>query len=335
MRNLYVALAGLIAFAACQAPGYDYTARLAPEQVKAADYRDIEIGRFTGPAYAVASAEFGLMIDETVLDGRPWFEVGSKGPQGFYDGDIRVVKFEGERRFELERRCVEYDGPLDCERRAMVERACDTDIVTVEIALTLTDARSGRRVFTDQRDGEARREDCHDLREVPDDGRSEGSFGETIFTRFESWEAPDELMEEAAVLAVRKFRSVIAPYNQTVRAKIIQVGITPEEANDSRFATAVIATRDGDFLAACAQWDALGRAWPKAPAVLHNLGACDEARGDLTSAQARYAEAAALITPMPGLKDKDRKLFFEALARVSGRRADETVIANVIVPNQE
>jgi Tfp pilus assembly protein PilF len=91
----------------------------------------------------------------------------------------------------------------------------------------------------------------------------------------------------------------------------------------------VKATKRGEMLGACAQWDELGREWPDAPAVLHNLGACAEARGDMETAQLRYARAAELASRIPLLKYKKARPIFVALERVSGRRMDDTFLDSV------
>jgi hypothetical protein len=326
--NRYFPLLALLCASACQAPGYDYSARQLPEEAEALAYRDVETGSFAGPGGGVARAEFLLMVDEIMLDGQRWFTVSDQSPQGYYDGQIRIASFDRERQLSLERRCVEYDAPLDCERRAMVERACETDIVRVEIVLTLTDRKSDRRIFSSVRSGEARREDCFDLGEVPDDGRSEGDFGSAERIGLPAYEAPRDLIEGASVKAVRAFRSVIAPYNETFRAEIAHKGISAEEANDSRFAAAVEATRKGEYLQACEQWNALAKSWPSAPATLHNQGACLEAKGDLAGAQDLYAQATQAAEKAGQGKHENAKVLFRSLARVSAQRQAATLLAN-------
>ena len=134
--------------------------------------------------------------------------------------------------------------------------------------------------------------------------------------------------------AVRRFRNDIAPYYQTMRAEIMTDGLTPEAQNDPRFAAAVKATKNGNFMGACAQWDELGREWTHAPAILHNLGACAEARGDMATAQLRYARAAELAQSIPLLEDKQAKPIFSALERVSGRRMDDALINSILYPEE-
>jgi len=85
-------------------------------------------------------------------------------------------------------------------------------------------------------------------------------------------------------------------------------------------------------MGACAQWDELGREMPQAPAVLHNLGACAEARGDMNTAQLRYARAAEIAQTIPLLKDKKARPIFSALERVSGRRMDDALINSILHP---
>ena len=93
-----------------------------------------------------------------------------------------------------------------------------------------------------------------------------------------------------------------------------RVALADDAAIDRAIALAVEATKGGNFMGACAQWDELGRAYPRAPAVLHNLGACAEARGDMETAQLRYARAAELASGLPLLKDKKARPSFGALS---------------------
>jgi tetratricopeptide (TPR) repeat protein len=302
---------------------------MAPSRPEAASFRDIEIGRFDGPSGVAVESAFRSLLSDTHLDGQPWFRISAGPPDGIYEGAARTMRFEVERRHKLEKKCVEYDGLFDCETRAFVEQVCDTERVIAEVSLSLINYRTGRHVFTEKREGDASETSCRDLREVPDRGQSEGEFGPTETIVLSPLDAPPDLADEAAVEAVADFREVIAPYNQTVRAVIVEKGILPEEANDTRFAAAVAATKSGNPLAACADWDALAKVWPEGPATLHNLGACAEARGDLETAQSLYGKAAEIIRTQAGLKDSQRKIIFDSLARVSGRRADGELIERV------
>jgi hypothetical protein len=332
MRRLFQAclLLALPLMAACATPGYDYRARMVPGIPEAAAYRDVRIGQFHGPAGDVAEEEFARMLDEVVLDGAPWFGIG--GPEsahGLYEGRVDIDKWEAETRFERKRDCIEYDGLFDCEHRGIVETECTEETVEVIVTAQLIDTDTHRRVFTKTQGGGANHESCVEVAKYDDDGRPVGVWRDPLYASYDPRGAPYGMIADAAIEAVRRFRTDVAPYDATVRAEIMTEGLIPEEQNDPRFAAAVEATKRGEILGACAQWDELGREWPDAPAVLHNLGACAEARGDMSTAQLRYARAAEIASAIPLLNDKKAKPIFDALQRVSNRRIDDTYLNNV------
>ncbi|MEX1252392.1 MAG: hypothetical protein WEA77_14525 [Hyphomonas sp.] len=324
-RLLVLGLAGLVA--ACQTPGYDYSGRAAPNYPAALDYTDVVTGRFDGPAGDVAEAGFDALIRSAELEGRPWFIVMDPDrPQGRYTGGVAVMSYRGEVRRETERRCVEYDAPFDCERRAVVESECLKEIVDVEVTATLVDIASNRPVFTSAKGATTEREDCYDVGEYPDTDQPTGTAGSTIHETYNPYDAPYGMIRDAVPEAVRLFRFDIAPYIANFRAEIVTKPLTGEEKGDGRFAAAVKATRQGNFLGACAQWDELAAAYPNAPGILHNQGACAEARGNLPEAHSQYARAAELARAIPLLKEKDAKPIFDALERVNRGRYDNSLI---------
>lgn len=333
MRHALLLLFPVLA-AACATPGYDYQARIAPTFPQAAEYRDVMVGEFRGPAGYVAEEEFAAMLDQIVIDGEYWFTDPYGNPAGTYSGRVDIDSWEAETRFERKKRCVEYDGLFDCERRAVVETECREETVEVVVTAELIDQRTGRLVLRQEQLGGASRESCIDVAEYPYNGEELGVWGEPRYSSYDPYNAPIGMVEDATIEAVHRFRNDIAPYYQTMRAEIMTEGLTPEAQNDPRFAAAVKATKDGNFMGACAQWDELGREWTQSPAILHNLGACAEARGDMATAQMRYARAAELAQSIPLLEDKKAKSIFTALERVSGRRMDDQLINSILHPEE-
>ena len=333
MRQLVSLVGVLMAAAACQTPGYDYAARAAPNYAEALNYTDVTVGRFRGPAGDVAEAEFRALIDTAELEGRPWFIVlDPDRPQGMYDGDVQITGFDRETTFRRERRCADYGGLFDCDRHVVVEMECPKDTVSVIVRATLVDLADGRPVFTSEHGGAIEREDCYDVAEYPDTDQATGTFGELIHESLPHWDAPIGMIAEAVAAAVPAFRFDIAPYTTTLRAEIVEKPLVPEEAGDPRFAAAVKATRRGEYIGACAQWQELAVSYPKAPGILHNLAACTEARGDLEKAHLLYAEAAEIARGIPLLKDKDAEPIFNALGRISKGRYDNSLIDQVPKP---
>ena len=335
MRHLFLLLGVLGAAAACQTPGYDYAARAAPNYTEALNYTDVGVGRFRGPAGDVAEAEFQALIDNTRLEGAPWFAViDPDRPQGLYEGEVLIAGFNRETSFKRERRCDKYKGLFNCERHVVIEMRCLKDIVDVNVSATLIDFGTGRAVFTSIQGGAIEREDCYDVAEYPDTDQSTGPFGEIIRETLPQWDAPIGMIAEAVAAAIPGFRRDIAPYMTTLRAEIVEKPLVPEEAGDPRFAAAVKATRRGEYIGACAQWQELATAYPKAPGILHNLAACTEARGDLTEAHLLYAQAAEIARGIPLLKDKDAQPIFDALGRISQGRYENSLIDQVRDPRR-
>lgn len=317
-------LFGVLMAAACQTPGYDYAARAAPNFAEAVNYTDVTTGRFRGPAGDVAEGEFQALIDGAELEGRPWFNViDPDRPQGIYEGEVSITGYSRQTRFERERRCTAL---FNCDKEKIVEMQCPAEKVDVSVRVSLIDLATNRLVFTSERGGAVEREDCYDIAEYPYTNQSTGTFGELIHESLSSWDAPIGMVAEAVAAAVPGFRTDIAPYVTTLRAEIVEKPLVPEEASDARFAAAVKATRRGEYIGACAQWQELALAYPRAPGILHNLAACTEARGDFEKAHLLYAEAAEIARGIPLLKDKDAKAIFQSLDRISRGRYDNSLI---------
>ena len=91
---LALVLAGFLA--ACATPGYNYTARAAPNFPEALNYTDVAAGRFDGPAGDIAEREFDVLIRSAELEGRTWFVVlDADQPQGVYEGGVAVTSYRG------------------------------------------------------------------------------------------------------------------------------------------------------------------------------------------------------------------------------------------------
>lgn len=325
MRSLSLVLIGLVA--ACQTPGYDYAGRAAPNFPEALNYTDVVVGRFHGPAGDLAEREFDALLRSAELEGRPWFTVlDPDRPQGIYDGRVEVTGHRAEIRSLRERGCIEYAGPFNCKREGIIEQRCVKDIVEVAVRADLTDHASRRPVFSSSRSGVTETETCFDVAEYPDTDQSLGQFGPVEYETYRPEMAPFEMIAEAVLEAVPQFRTDIAPYTASFRAEIVTKPLVGEEAGDARFAAAVKATKQGNFMGACAQWQELAAAYPSAPGIQHNQGACAEARGDLAEAHSQYARAAELARAIPLLKDKDAKAIFDALERINRGRYEGNLI---------
>jgi tetratricopeptide (TPR) repeat protein len=322
MKRLIALLLPISVIAACQTPGYDYQARMAPTFAQAADYRAVDVGEFKGPGGDAAERAFLRMLNTASLDGQPWFMGPQAGVQGVYSGRVDVTGYDEEERFESEEQCV--DG--DCDYKERVESICREQTVEVDVTTVLIDSQTGSEVFQHVQGGAATQEDCEVLGVVASDAYDDGKYEDVLRETLDPYYAPVGMIDDAVQKAVQRFRYDIAPYHQSVRAEIMKDALTPELAADNRFKLAVKATKRGEMIGACAQWNELGKQYPNAPAALHNLGACAEARGDLSTALTYYAKASEIAQTIPLLKDKKAQPIFDALKRVSDQRAADRVI---------
>ena len=332
MKYVLLPLILAASLAACATPGYDYSGRFAPENVAVTDYRNVDVAVFDGPAGRDVERAFERMIASATLDGQPWFNVSYEtpnGPEGIYSGEVDVTGYEVEHYHKTVKECVEWDGLFDCEHRADVEKACTRKGVEVAVRARLEDAYNGQLIHQGSHFGDASNELCETIAEFHADGRGNehshvGGYGESREYGVEL--APYELIREAALEAARAFRTDIAPYNRTVRAKIMTQALDPFLASDPRFADAVQATKDGKQITACSRWQALAADYAKAPAILHNQGACAEANGDAQSAQAYYTQASKLARGLPGLDEDAMDILASSLERISSVRIENTIL---------
>jgi thioredoxin-like negative regulator of GroEL len=143
-----------------------------------------------------------------------------------------------------------------------------------------------------------------------------------------------ELVREALDDTFAKIRRDIAPRNASARAPLMAEPVDPEAGADPAFAQAVKAARSGDVFRSCTMWEGLHAAYPEAPAVMHNLGACAEASGNYERAQTLYAGAVEKARG-PFSSGKGVAQLLESLERISGRRQGETVIEALTAPRPD
>lgn len=318
-------VAGLGVLGACASAGLDYEARLPAGSLDAAEYRNVEVSGFRGPAGGWYSDRFEAMLVSAVLDGRPWFTVSRAALSetalaGLYEGRISVDDVDVHEYEQTVRKCVEWDGLFDCERREDVVEYCFDTRVDVSVYPELIDRKTGEIVFSGRYSGTASDSECHDYYD-----HFHGGIG-----RFD---APRDLIREALLDTLPDVRRDVAPRNATVRAPMVAEAIDPEARADPRFEQAVEAAKDGNGPTACSLWQGLGAEFPDAPAVTHNLGACAEASGDYAAAQDLYARAADLTAGyVQDDMEKPVKAILGSLERISERRFGEAWLEQVDDP---
>ena len=333
ITRLSLGAAGLALLGACTTPAIDYTARIPAGSLEAASYRNVAVNGFRGAEGDWFAAAFEDMLSAAVLDGEAWFQVARYGgvPEGVYEGTVEVDWIEEEHSREIDRQCVEWDGPFDCERRADVVKHCIELDVEVSVSPALFDLETGELIWTDTYSGDASDRDCETLGEVgtfrdgrwPRDGYRDthryGGYGSRWSRRF----GIDELVREAAGEMLSDIRTDIAPYNRRSKARLMTEAVDPVVRGDARFALAVEAAKNDNFLTACTMFGELAAENPTAPAAKFNLGACAEAEGDFETAQLLYAEVAQMGQALPDVVQ-------DALKRTNTRRAGEFEIDGLV-----
>ncbi len=342
-------LAGLVLLGGCASPGLSYLARNPAGDPVAASYRTVAVGYFSGPEGGWYTTAFEDMLLGAQFDGGPWFIVHHPGaPEGayagHYSGQVDLPDVHVSEHMRTRRKCVEWDGLFDCEHRADVVQACLEVDVAVAVTVRLTDVGSGRVAFGETYHGRADEETCEDVGIVADgdagrhghdhDGPGDHGHGRHEvgwrYGRFgaEADALTGSLVREALADTLEAVRHDIAPYHGRARAPLLAEAVDPEVRADPRFAAAVAAAGEGDAGTGCAMFATLAGAYPAAPAVQHNLGACAEAKGDADAAEARYAAALDAMALHPGAGEA-RETLLRALGRIERLQLDAGALARL------
>lgn len=323
-------LVALGLMAACATPGIEYTARLPAGDPVAASFREVGVDEFRGPDGSWYAGAFESMLAGAQFDGQPWFLVMTRfqTPAGVYRGQVDVAWLDETIERNIVERCVDWDKPFDCGRRADVVEICVNYRVEAVSRPQLIDLASGRPVWSGNFTGQASDRDCYDLGPVESYGNSGPRQGESRRHRWlgGGFEGPfyrsfvvDGLIREALADTLDDIRAEIAPRNAVATARLITEALDPEVKGDPNFGFAVTLAKEGQIGEACAAFATLAEQYPQAPDVKFNLAACTEASGDYASAQLLYAQVNQSGVKLPGFAR-------EALSRISKRRAGEAEV---------
>ncbi|MEL6324351.1 MAG: hypothetical protein AAFQ84_09010 [Pseudomonadota bacterium] len=343
-RNL---LAGwtAIALSACATPGIDYTARVAPGNPDAATFRTVAVSEFSGPFSAWYTDQFEAMLEGAVYEGAPWFDVGLFPAQsnvvGVYDGWVDISYPDIFERFYTTSDCLKRDEETDkCLKKVEIEHVCVRYTVAASAHPRLIDKATGDIIHEATYLGEDSEEECFETghveyrirRQPGDPGKGKYRFAYDDYINPGYRPGPGRIIDRISAGALYatlwQVRQDIAPYNQVTRATILTEAQDFEVAADPRFAQAVDAIKDKQPQIGCALFNDLAARYPSAPAVLHNAGACAEASGDQTEAQALYGSAAAAARAL-GVELPERML--QALSRISIQRVDEQILQELVL----
>ncbi|MEL7231037.1 MAG: hypothetical protein AAGJ85_00830 [Pseudomonadota bacterium] len=329
-KQVLLSAISIAALSACSTPGIKYEARLMPDNIEAAATRNVAVERFSGPGSRWYTRQFETMLVNTMFDGQPWFSLAAYADPdpavqtGVYGGDIDIVDYNAWEDYRVTKKCVEWDGLFDCETRAEVEEVCFHEEVRVAVSPRLIEIGTGEILFSDRYTGDASRSICEEIGIVGEGRRGKRKRARRAHTPI-FYDAPRDLILEALSDTLRPIRRDIAPRNAIVKAKFMTDALDPVAGADPRFEQALDMARK-DPATSCALWDSLAAAYPTAPAVIHNNGACAEASQQFSVAQARYAEAADLSLAFSDDGQTVAKPIRKALEDVSGQRFDLQIL---------
>jgi hypothetical protein len=140
----------------------------------------------------------------------------------------------------------------------------------------------------------------------------------------------DRITASALRSTIWQARRDLAPYNREVRATILTKAENLNVEADPRFKQAVDGIKANNLVFSCQVFADLAAEYARAPAVLHNLGACAEASGDSALAQAYYGDAASVAQ---SLGTAPAKRVLNALERISGTRSNEIILDTLLPRN--
>lgn len=358
----------------CASPGLEYTVSEPAYNTEAAKLREVAVMGFEGPHGQTFTASLDGLLRGATFEGYPWFQVspyssrndgwgGSVGQAirmgkdlgvtGVWFGDVDARSSFSPPYYEQRTKCVEWDGPFDCERRVTYEVECFDIRAEVRIHALLTDVEQGYVVadermsdadsdrvcretyYYDKKRGKGR-DKHHDNRRHYDPhnahqrSRGLGAFG------FDYWEHQDRgrRMERRLVSQqASRLRRIIAPYERTAKARLMEAPSLPYTELVNGFEGALSAAKSGNNMSSCRQFEALSSQFPDDPALNYNLGACAEMFGELTQASALYQRAEELAGPTA---DEDfLKFSNKAFRRLNELRNSQAYLTDQLIESGE
>lgn len=343
MARLHRSLIGLSLIAtlgACATPGIDYTASIAPGNPQAAALKSVAVERFRGPLSGWYADAFENMLKQANFNGQPWFQVGlfsrQSNVEGVYGGQIYISNVYVDESYHTTSICVAKDEETKkCIKKKDIENVCIDYSIDVAVSPQLLNTKFEKIVHNKRYTASDSERECFEtgkvqyrVRRAPGDrGRGKYKVAYRDYNRpgyrLGANHIVDRITASALDNTVWQIRRDIAPYNQQVRATVLTEAEDPGVRADPRFKQAVQGIRNENLAFACQTFGTLAGEYPKAPAVLHNLGACAEASGRSEEAQAYYGQAASVAQ---GLGAAPAKRVLNALDRISSTRNNELVL---------
>jgi tetratricopeptide (TPR) repeat protein len=278
----------------------------APEAPK---LRRVAVLPFDGPRGKEVAAELEAALSNIMIDGKQYFEfvdrmsvdkvlkemnlsmtglvdaatavkVGKMtGAQGIYTGVITASRASDNSYRENRTRCVrtvtKYDKnnkPYEaCGEQESYSVTCTKREAVFAFTPKLINVERGTVVYASNFDGKAQSAACRDSAKPLADGQ--------------------ELIDQARKIAMDKIRKDIAPYYVQKKVRLMDSDEGASEPAAEKLKNGLDFAKQNRFDRACELWGEARRISPRAPAILYNLGVCQEAMGNYEEALALYTEA--------------------------------------------
>lgn len=309
-------IAAAVALVGCAAPTSTPVAVVRPaESDRATSLRRVVVVPFESRAGAIdITAEVESMLASVQVNGQHYFTVVERariqqlmkelklaesgairedsaaklgrmlGAKGVYTGSITRSDVANESYQESRTRCISYEQKRDkkgnvsdgkCLKYQDFMANCTRRTANFTFLPKLIDVETSAIVFAKEAIGSASDSAC----QGEPGGLPDGT----------------KLLAEARTNAVSKLRAAVAPSVETLHVRYIDGndGIQVPAARD-KHASALAFAKEGRTDRACVLWSEALLLDSKAVPVLHNLGICEEQRGNLAEALARYDQADAL-----------------------------------------
>jgi len=311
------AAATLAGLSACET-GIDVPISLPAQSTAAAQLRTIAVLDFQGADGANYATALEATLTQAVFDQARYFNVISRqslagrtgisgssdaaiaaairygaeiGVDAVYFGDVTNVDVSQTSQTVEKSRCVEFDGPFDCERREQYNTVCYTTNATYTVVPKVASVATGVVVYSDTLTGTSSSYHCQEDTNPK--------------TR-------DALLAEARTETLGKVRNAVAPRNGQAKVDLVETATLGDRQDQAAFDGAVAFAKAGRMDRACGAWELLLDTYPTTFEILYNTAVCAEVSGDFSRALDMYGQLdAGLVTP--------NKKVTDALARVRGQ----------------
>jgi hypothetical protein len=239
----------------------------------AAAMGSIAIEQFGGSDGPDLSIRIGDALQAVTIGGQPYFRVlaGSGGADGILRGTA-TAEITRSRYTEKRDKCVSKDANGKCTERRKEEVRCTRRTIELVPNVRLI-ARGGALVHS------------YSQPESVQDSRCEDDSGQI--------RSQEAIVREFSDRIAARLRDALAPTERRESIRVIEdrKGLSREDGE--KFKNALRLTKS-DWRSACRQRQAIADANPSHAATVFNIGLCDEAAGDLDSAEKLYRDAAQL-----------------------------------------